>query len=33
MDPLHQERMFGSTKDVGLMEWDGYNIARYVNKN
>jgi ABC-type transport system substrate-binding protein len=33
MDPLYQARMFGSAKDVGLIERDGYNIPRYVNKN
>ncbi|MBI2181064.1 MAG: ABC transporter substrate-binding protein [Deltaproteobacteria bacterium] len=32
MDPLYQARMFGSSKDVGLIEKDGYNIPRYVNK-
>ena len=31
-DPLYQMRMFGSTKDVGLIERDGYNIPRWVNK-
>jgi len=32
MDPLYQARMFGSSKDVGLIERDGFNIPRYVNK-
>jgi ABC-type transport system substrate-binding protein len=32
MDPLYQARMFGSSKDVGLVERDGFNIPRYVNK-
>ena len=32
MDPLYQARMFESTKDVGLIERDGFNIPRYVNK-
>lgn len=32
MDPLYQARMFGSAKDVGLIERDGFNIPRWVNK-
>src|SRR5919106_3950168 len=32
MDPLYQARMFGWSKDVGLIERDGFNIPRYVNK-
>jgi len=32
LDPSYQMRLFGSAKDVGLLEKDGYNIPRWIHK-